>query len=293
MFLAILLLTTTTNTSTLHDNPPIVIDSFDDPSINNMGFWHGPGENLQIEYGQNHHNYVRFYPTDPDQNYHTQVSAQQTCTSLVHLHDRILHVVFSGSQEFSISLNQHNSDCHTGRNPYPATWDSVQASRYMKARGRGNGYNQDQDQDQDVYVPLAHFHIDLSSVISVSFSGFVGTETVTLRRVEIVKIAPAGTTIPVKLPSGNLALRCTRPNSFAFGIDDGQPWLAREVMDILAEEDVLVTFFAVGDGLRNRDTNLTEVYREMIRRGHQLALHSNTHRKYVACTVLAVLSSQA
>lgn len=273
-FFVILLATATNATSTLHDKTPIVIDTFHHPDTNDMGYWHGTGENLHIEYNHIQH-YVRLYPTDPDQNYHTQVSPQQTCTSLATLQDHFLHVVFSGPETFSISLNQHNNECLPGRNPYPATWDSVQAGRYKKARGC------DHNQSQDVYVPLSHFKIDLSRVISISFSGFVSKEPVTFRRVEIVKILPAGTNIPSKLPSGTMALRCTRPNSFAFGIDDGQPWLARRVMDILAEENVLVTFFAVGEGLRNPETNLTEVYREMVRRGHQIALHSSTHRKYI------------
>lgn len=277
----ILLLTNATNTGYLDGNPPIVIDSFQHADTNALGFWHGPGENLHVEYSQisqaaADHHYVRLYPTDPDQNYHTQVSNQR-CTSLAKLQDHFLHVVFSGPDTFSISLNQNNADCLPGRNPYPATWDSVQAGRYPKTTRGGHG----QDKNHDVYVPLSHFTIDLSRVVSVSFSGFTSREPITLRRVEIVKILPAGTSTPAKLPNGEMVLRCTRPNSFAFGIDDGQPRLAKQVMDILAEENVLVTFFAVGDGLRNPETNLTEVYREMIRRGHQIGLHSNTHRKWV------------
>lgn len=248
---------------------PIVIDSFKHRDFNNLGFWHGPGESLDVVYGRSRFQkprgrHVRLYPSDPDQNYHTQLSALH-CTSLQPVHQRFLHVVFSGSAKFSISLNQNNQDCRPDRNPYPATWDTDEAGRYAWGH--------------DIYVPLSHFNIDHSRVVSVSFSGFYTREEVTLHRIEIVKVLPAGILVPAKLPTGSVALKCTRPNSFAFGIDDGQPWFAKQIMDILAEEKVLVTFFAVGAGLRDRETNLTEVYREMLRRGHQIGMHSNTHRK--------------
>lgn len=253
----------------LQRKDPIVIDSFIDRRHNDLGFWHGPGEDLDVVYGHSRFRkprgrHVRLYPTDPDQNYHTQLSALQ-CTSLQPVRQRFLHVVFSGSSRFSISLNQNNPECRPGRNPYPATWDTVEAGRYAKGH--------------DIYVPLSHFNIDHSRVVSVSFSGFYTDEEVTLHRIEIVKVLPAGYPVPVKVPTGSMVLKCTRPNSFAFGIDDGQPWFAQQMMDILAEEKVLVTFFAVGAGLRDRETNFTQVYREMLRRGHQIGMHSNTHRK--------------
>ena len=139
----------------------------------------------------------------------------------------------------------------------------------------------------ELYIPLSHFHIDHNRVVSVSFHGFYTGEPVTLYRVEIVPVVPSPSpenqyfTIPSKLPSGRLVFRCQRPGSFAFGIDDGQPELAQEVMQILDNEDVRVTFFVVGAGLRDPETNFTQVYREMLQKGHQIALHSNTHPKYV------------
>lgn len=243
-----------------------VIDDFKYKDRNNLGFWHGPGENIDVHYGKEKkkHHYVHLYPTDPDQNYHSQLSSLH-CTSLLPFKDRYLHIKFSGTSKFSISLNQNNNECRPGRNPYPATWDTVEAARYAK----GN----------DIYIPLSHFNIDQSRVVSVSFNGFYTKESVKLYKIEIVKHLPSKFSVPVKVPNGNMVLRCTRPNSFAFGIDDGQPWLAREIMEILEDEDVYVTFFVVGAGLRDRETNFTQVYREMHRRGHQIALHSDTHRK--------------
>jgi hypothetical protein len=239
-----------------------VIDSFQGGPFNDLDGWHGAGEELRIEYAEDGGS-VRLFPTNPDHNYHTQVSS--SCLDMTGYADMYLHVVFSGSDKFSVSLNQHNEDCNPDRVPYPDTSDSVEASRYTHGK--------------DIYVPLSHFAIDLSRVMSVSFHGFYTEDEVTLYTVEIVPCVPDDFTVPEKLATGSLLLKCRRPNSFAFGIDDGDPHLAQEVMRILEEEDILVTFFVVGNGLENQDTNLTEVYKEMLRRGHQVALHSYTHPK--------------
>lgn len=249
---------------------PFVIDTFQYSDRNDLGFWHGAGENLDVHYDVDKNrggHYARFYPKDPDQNFHTQVSALH-CTNFMPFRERYLHVVFSGSNKFSISLNQNNAECRPGRNPYPATWDTIEVRRYLSGKN-------------DIYVPMSHFAVDLSKIVSVSFNGFYTGESVTLHRIEIIRNLPTGASVPLKLANGQMILKCSRPNSFAFGIDDGQPQFAQEVMNILEEEKVLVTFFVVGQGLRDKDTNFTEVYKEMLRRGHQVALHSNTHQKYV------------
>ena len=96
---------------------------------------------------------------------------------------------------------------------------------------------------------------------------------------EIVPELPWGFYIPPKLETGKLFLHCTKPNSFAFGIDDGLPSLVQDVMKILEEEEILVTFFVVGAGLRDKEANFSGVYTEMLERGHQIALHSDTHQQ--------------
>ncbi|KAL1870361.1 hypothetical protein Plec18167_007495 [Paecilomyces lecythidis] len=243
-----------------HQTDRLVVDTFTRADFNDLDAWHGTGEEMPVEYGRNS---VRLSPTDPDQNYHTQFSSY--CFDMRSYDNMYLHVVFSGTDKFSVSLNEHNEHCDPHMRPYPATWDSVEATRYAK--------------DGDIYIPLSHFAIDMLRVLSVSFHGFYTHEPVTLYRVEIVPEVPAYFEVPPKLPSGTMVLKCRRPNSFAFGIDDGQPEFAQEVMQIIEEEDVLVTFFVVGTGLRTKDSNFTEVYREMLRRGHQVALHSYTHPK--------------
>lgn len=300
--------------------PSLVIDTFQNPLHNDLGFWHGTGEDLKIEHQPGS---IRLFPTDPDQNFHSQFDAQ-TCFSLLPWKNQFLHVVFEGSEKFTVSLNEHNVDCYPGRSPFPGVPDSVQASRYvMRTTSRISGDRNDIDsgnnlgirvgeqqpssekqKDQsgcnvddgdgqspaspektELFIPLSHFKIDQGRVVSVSFTGFYTPEPLTLRRIEIVSTIPPPSIennnfrIPEKLPTGTLVLQCKRPNSFAFGIDDGQPRFAQEVMRILDAEDVLVTFFVVGAGLRDHSSNFTNFYKEMMKRGHQVALHSNTHPK--------------
>ncbi|CAG8026919.1 unnamed protein product [Penicillium salamii] len=306
---------------------PILIDTFENPTHNNLGFWHGSGENLTIQHGPG---FIRLFPVDPDQNFHTQFDTNR-CYSLVPYFNGFLHVVFEGTDQFSVSLNQHNDECNPRRSPFPSVADSVQAERYVMhpasgSSGRHDWDDEDLDEDDDydsdilskehllgnkhqkhlrksahhrylngtakipkgpreLYIPLTHFEIDFNRVVSVSFHGFYTPEPMTLRLVEIVPTVPSPSRgngffrLPGKLPSGRLVLRCSRPNSFAFGIDDGQPQFSQRVMRILDEEGVRVTFFVVGTGLRDRSSNFTEFYKEMLQKGHQVALHSNTHPK--------------
>lgn len=263
-----------TTPATTLDTSTLTIDTFHDRTRNDLGHWHGTGEDLPVKFG---HGYMRLYPSDPDHNFHTQLSSS-TCANLVPYRAGLLHIVFAGTPHFTVSLTQHNYACDSKRSPYPETWDSIEAGRYAV-----NAHQADWDWDSrnEIYIPLTHFHIDLSRVVSVAFHGFFTHAPLTLYKVEIVPPDHHAHDLPRKLASGTLALRCTRPNSIAFGIDDGQPQLAREVMGIVEEEGVLVTFFVVGNGLRDPDANFSGVYAEMLRRGHQVALHSNSHPKYV------------
>lgn len=302
---------------------PLLIDTFQYPTHNDLGFWHGTGENLTVVHQPGS---VRLEPTDPDQNFHTQFDTHE-CYSLLPWHDHFLHVVFEGTDLFSVSMNEHNAECNPTRAPFPGVPDSIQASRYLMQDTTAE-WNEETPKDDDdeeaeeaplgcsatkqhkqhvpmnggrlnktdthapsasprkeLYIPLSHFRINHSRVVSVSFTGFYTNEPITLHRVEIVPAVPPPSPennhfkIPEKLPSGELILRCSRPNSFAFGIDDGQPQFAQDVMRILDEENVRVTFFAVGAGLNDVSTNFTNFYHEMLKKGHQVAMHSNTHPK--------------
>ncbi|KAJ5797991.1 uncharacterized protein N7503_007287 [Penicillium pulvis] len=332
--------------------PSLVIDTFQTAIHNDLGFWHGAGEDLPVYHEPG---FVRLEPTDPDQNFHTQFNIHG-CFSLIPWQNQFLHVVFEGTEEFTVSLNEHNIDCEPLRAPFPGVSDGVQASRYvmrtqfgsgpgndgansgkpsqLTTRERklwrkayranngscledgddsdgndyGDGSNEDNDDDADqgsastekteLFIPLSHFRINHNRVVSISFTGFYTNVTLTLRRIEFVSTVPPpsaennGFLIPEKKPSGTLVLRCSRPNSFAFGIDDGQPRFAQDVMRILDEEGIRATFFVVGAGLTDQSTNFTNFYREMIGKGHQVALHSNTHPKMEALPTIDLIDEE-
>lgn len=126
---------------------------------------------------------------------------------------------------------------------------------------------------------MSHFNNEFGRVIGVALKGFYKPDALILSKIEIVPSIPAGFTIPNKLPSAQLVFACKRPNSFAFAIDDGNPQYAQQVLRIIKEEDIKVTFFTVSAPLLDPSTNLSNVYREMQAAGHQIALHSYTHPK--------------
>jgi peptidoglycan/xylan/chitin deacetylase (PgdA/CDA1 family) len=238
----------------------LVIDRFANANSNAMGNWHGADEGMTLKYASNK---LTITSLDADYSFYTQVSAG--CSDFSKYKGSYLHIAYTGTTAFTIAFQQHNSACNPDIQPFPATWDSAEASRYAK-----NGH---------IYIPISHFNIDLTRVVGFALKGFHSIEPVTLSVIEIVSSVPAGTTVPAKDQTGNLVFACKRPNSFAFAIDDGQPDLAQEVLKIIREEDIKVTFFTVGAPLLDTSTNLTNVYKEMQAAGHQLALHSFTHPK--------------
>lgn len=256
--------------SASHDNVTtvLVIDDFRLPERNSLGYYHGMEGSLPHSFDDNQ---LILHPNDSDAKYSTQLSSDG-CFDLDEFYPGMyLHIVFTGSSAFTISLDQNNIDCDSSVNPYPETWDSVQASRYVHVNGTGN----------DLYVPLSHFNIDRNQAISVSLHGFYKKNIVHFDTMEIVSAIPRNFTVPEKIPTAQVVLKCKRPNSFAFGIDDGAPELIDAVVNILEEEDIKVTFFAVGSGLDNDRLPFKETYRKLVGKGHQLALHSFTHPPYV------------
>ncbi|KAI0409482.1 hypothetical protein F4802DRAFT_145661 [Xylaria palmicola] len=237
----------------------LVIDTFVDSETNALGQWHGTDdEGLQITYKRNS---MTLQTTDADLMWQTQIS--ETCRDMRSYDGAYLHIAYTGSNKFTVALQQHNAQCDNDAMPYPATWDSVEAARYASAT--------------DVYIPLSHFNIDRSKVIGVALKGFYSSTATVFSRIEIVGRVPSGFKIPVKLPSGTFVFACKRPNSFAFAIDDGDPAYAQEVMRVIDKAGFKATFFTVGAPLLDPSTNLSNVYREMASKGHQIALHSYTH----------------
>lgn len=237
-----------------------VIDQFSNPDSNALGFWHGGDdpEGYTISGGKLT---IRF--TDSDLAFYSQIT--DGCRDMTAYNTGYLHIAYTGSTAFSIALQQHNSACNENVAPYPETWDEVEAARYATAA--------------DIYVPISHFNIIKTRAVGFAFKGFTSTTSTVISKVEIVGTVPAGRNIASKLPTAPLVFACTRPNSLAFAIDDGSPEYAQEVMKIVKEEGIKVTFFTVGAALLDKSNNLTNVYKDMLKQGHQVAYHSFTHPK--------------
>ncbi|KAI8943063.1 hypothetical protein NX059_001099 [Plenodomus lindquistii] len=252
--------TATVSTPSNPSASTLVIDKFANANSNALGFWHGADEGMTVTYSANT---LKIVSNDADYAFYTQVSAG--CSDFSKYKGSYLHIAYTGSTKFTVAFQQHNKDCNADIAPYPETWDSAEASRYAS-----NGH---------IYIPINQFKIDLTRVVGFALKGFYSSDPVTLSVIEIVSSVPANTKVLAKADTGNLIFACKRPNSFAFAIDDGIPSLAQEVLKIIREENVKVTFFTVGAPLVDESTNLTNVYREMQAAGHQLALHSFTHPK--------------
>jgi len=244
-----------------------IIDRFASSTQNALGFWHGADGGMKTTYSGGK---LTIVSSDTDLAWYTQIT--DSCRDIRSYENAYLHVQYSGSNKFTIALQQHNSACNTNIAPYPETWDVVSADRYAISA-------------TDIYVPLAHFSINKSRAIGLAFKAFQTSSPTTFTKIEIVSTAPSNVKIPAKVPTAPLYFACTRPNSFAFAIDDGVPDLAQEVMKIVKEEGIKVTFFTVGAPLLDPATNLSNVYKEMYSQGHQIALHSFTHPKMESLSI--------
>lgn len=234
-----------------------VIDTFNNANTNSLGLWHG-GEDMSLTWGTNR---VTIVAPGPDYAFTSLINSG--CRDLRSYNGSYLHIAYSGHTKFSVSLQQHNSQCNSGAAPYPETRDSLEAGRYAT----GN----------NIYIPISHFNINLQRVSSVAIRGVYSTDPIVLTKVEIVPSIPSGVTIPQKLASGTLVFACTRPNSFAFGIDDGNPKYAARLAEIIRDAGIKVTFFAVGAVLENNSTGMASLYKQLKSEGHQIAMHSYTH----------------
>ncbi|KAL8847003.1 MAG: hypothetical protein Q9221_007944 [Calogaya cf. arnoldii] len=238
-----------------------VIDAFANPNANALGFWHGGDDpaTYTISGGK-----ITFsMKGNADLSWYTQLSG--SCSDFTANDNGYLHIAYTGSSAFSVALQQHNPSCNPNIAPYPQTWDDVEAGRYSNSA------------NTDIYIPMSHFKIDRKKTIGLAFKGFYTSATTTVSKIEIVRTVPSGFSIPSKIDTAPLYFACTRPNSFAFAIDDGDPALAQQVLKAVNDANIKVTFFTVGAPLLDGGNNLTNVYKEMLSKGHQMAYHSFTH----------------
>ncbi len=239
----------------------IVIDTFGAADKNNLGRYHGGDDDAAFR--RTSGRLTVNTNANADISWYTQVS--DTCADYS-IHDNsYLHIAYTGSNAFSIALQQHNPTCNPNIAPTPYTWDSVEASRYSNSA------------KTDLYIPISHFAIDRKKSIGFALKGFYTSTTTTITRIELVRSVPSSFIVPSKLSSAPLVFACTRPNSFAFAIDDGTPDYAQTVAATIRAAGIKVTFFTVGAPLLDSSNNLTNVYKQMLAEGHQIAYHSYTH----------------
>jgi peptidoglycan/xylan/chitin deacetylase (PgdA/CDA1 family) len=250
-----------------------VIDTFGNADTNNLGFWHGGDDTTTYKLSGN--KMTINMKGNSDLSWYTQVS--NGCSDFTANDNSYLHIAYTGSNAFTIALQQHNPTCNANINPFPYTWDSVEASRYSNTA------------KTDLYVPLSHFNINRTLTVGFALKGFYTTTSTVFSLIEIVKTVPTGFLVPSKLITAPLIFACTRPNSFAFAIDDGDPQYAQRIASSVAAAGIHVTFFTVGAALLDTSTNLTNVYKGMLAAGHQVAYHSYTHPPMEGLPTLAAI----
>ncbi|KAK4229994.1 hypothetical protein QBC38DRAFT_358241 [Podospora fimiseda] len=256
-------LTRSTTPASVPNVKNYVVDTFSKQDTNDLGEWHGADEDGMIITFGNKEMTIR--TNDSDLSWNTQLANK--CADLRPYAGGYLHIAYRGSNKFSVALQQHNSKCDENIKPFPETWDSVEAPRYSSS--------------SDIYIPINHFNVNLTRTLGFTLKGFYSTDPTTITKIEIVDAPPKTWTLktPAKLASGKLVFACTRPNSFAFAIDDGDPKYTKRVMEILKSANIPITFFTVGLPLLDTKNGLADAYKDMASRGHQIALHSFTHPK--------------
>lgn len=256
----------TVATNTTHTPAPtstakaLVIDTFKATDTNDLGHYHGgdDGTTVKISGGK-----LTFKSNSTDLAYYSALS--DTCFDLTPYKDAYIHIAMTSNsgQDFSLAVQQNNVFCDQTKSPFPETWAEVQASRYTFGG--------------DVYVPISHLPIVQARAVAIALRAFTTAAAVTVTKIEIVPSVPANVTIPDMLPTVPLIFGCVVPNTFAFCMDDGQPQYAQQIMKAVKDAGVPVTMFTVGEALQDTSTNFTNVYKEALGRGYEVALHSFTH----------------
>lgn len=100
----------------------LLIDTFGSQESNALGNWYGADEGMNLTWGANK---LIIQSNDADYAYYTQLSG--SCRDMTMYDGSYLHIAYTGSNAFTIALQQHNSACDETIAPYPETWDSLEA----------------------------------------------------------------------------------------------------------------------------------------------------------------------
>ncbi len=135
-----------------------------------------------------------------------------TCLSLgAYSFLHISNVSILGTQTLTIALEQHNAQCTSAVAPYPETWGGVDLRRYLQPSG-------------DVWVPLAHFRINLQRVAALAFRALFEASVVSMGTIEFTAAQPEPNiriALPAMAPQSRLHFHCSRPDVISLAIDDG------------------------------------------------------------------------
>ena len=86
--------------------------------------WHGGDDGMTVTFGNN---MITIRTNDSDLGWNTQLANK--CADMRGYKDAYLHIAYSGSNKFSVAMQQHNAQCNDQIKPYPETWDSLEAAR--------------------------------------------------------------------------------------------------------------------------------------------------------------------
>jgi hypothetical protein len=187
------------------NNGNITIEDFRNSTLskNSMRFDHGAIEmNLQITptsiYLQPDHFRGLFFTS----------FGSTPCVNLTRFRNSYFHIQLKSiakSQEFDIILRESAASCDSFSKF--ETWEQVAASWYRTGL--------------DIYIPINHLPIRLERTGTLVLGNFRDLTPIEISFIRIVDRVPDSISLPTQIPQSPLIFRCTKPNSLAFGIDDG------------------------------------------------------------------------
>eukprot|EP00048_Salpingoeca_helianthica_P022549 m.18935 g.18935 ORF g.18935 m.18935 type:complete len:472 (+) comp7469_c0_seq2:104-1519(+) len=223
-----------------------------------------------------------FTATDPTFQVYTPLAVGcLNVASFGFLHIRNV-VLASDTQTLSVCLELNNDQCNQTIAPFPATWGGVDVRRYLQP------VTVDGVTTQDVFIPLSHFKISLTHVVSLALKGVMEASPISLGTIEFVNSMPTGYILPPTPPSQPLVMHCVGDSDIALGIDTGDMALAPALLATLRAQNVPATFFVVAETLTQNNSFYISFYRQALAEGHQIALSSKSYANFGKLSPLGI-----